>query len=195
MLAGRDRKKKTDDMAASDAYGISPKKRSKLKLIIFALAPLALAGVGYAGWTRFLAAAPAEAAGHGEQAAEAGAAGGGDQGEQGEPGADAIRTAAVPSDAEAQTSFTHSYALSVLLERRCGRYHVPALKAASDEEALAKGLLATMSWAAATRRVEGLTEKSCDLLSSEILDADARAAEIAAEKAKAAKGGHAEAHH
>jgi hypothetical protein len=180
----------TNMATISDYDEVPPNKGSKLKLIILALVPLVLAGGGYLGWIEFFAAAPAAAARQGDEAAEAGAAEGG---EAGEP--DALKTAAVPSEGETQTSFTHSYALSVLLERTCGRYRVPALKAASDEEALSKGLLATMSWAAATRRVAELTDKSCDLLSSEILDADAKAAAIAEAKAKAAKGGHAEAHH
>lgn len=153
----------------------APGKRSKLKLVLLAAVPLLLAGGGYVGWMQFMA-APAEAAGHGEAAT-------------GEHGRDAMLVASVPSEAEAQTSATHSYALSVLLEQRCGAFRVPALKAASDDEARADGLLASMSWAAATRRLEALTEKSCTMLTSEVLNAEVRARELAEAKAAAEKGG------
>lgn len=181
------KKSKPAEAPATADAGTPPKKRSKLKLIILALAPLLLAGGGYVGWTQFFAAKPA----HATEAAAA--EGEGDHGAaDGEDGTDAMEVAALPTEGEAQTSFTHSYALSVLVEQRCRRFDVPALKAASDAEAKSSGLLVNASWVAATRRVEALTEVSCGMLASEILDADARAAAAAEAKAKKDKkgGGH-----
>lgn len=171
--------KKPAKTAASETEGsATPKKRSKLKLALLVLAPLVvLAGGGYAGWAFFLAPAPAEAS---AQAAE---------GEAPEQAPDPVQVAAVPVDIAAQTSFTHSYALSVLIEEMCGEISVPALKAASEEEAHADAQLVALSWTAASRRVNALSEKSCGHFFAEIENADAKAATIAAEKAAAAAKG------
>lgn len=170
-------KKKPDETPSPADAAASPKKRSKLKLLIFALVPLLAAGGGYFGWTHFFA-------GPSHAAAAEGAEG------DGEHGTDGMEVAALPTDGEAQTSFTHNYALSILVEQRCRPFDVPALKAASDEEARTNGLLVNASWAAASRRVEALTEISCGMLASEILDADARAAKAAEAKTKKGGGGH-----
>jgi hypothetical protein len=177
--------KKPAKTAASENEGSgTPKKRSKLKLALLVLAPLVvLAGGGYAGWTFFLAPAPAEAsvqAAEGTEAAGEGASG---------HAPDPVQVAAVPVDIAAQTSFTHSYALSVLIEEMCGEVSVPALKAASEEEAHADAQLVALSWTAASRRVNALSEKSCGHFFAEIENADAKAATIAAEKAAAAAKG------
>lgn len=152
---------KTDKPAADGAA--PPKKRSKLKLALFALVPLLLAGGGYAGWTQFFA-APAEAAvgqdSHGTEAAHG--------------------PAPIPPEVAAETSYTHSYALLVLLAPRCGGMLAPALKAASEAEAHADGMLAHLSWQAAARRAANFTEKSCGYVLSEVETAEYRAAEAAA---------------
>lgn len=172
--------KKPAKTAASETEGSeAPKKRPKLKLALLVLAPLAvLAGGGYAGWTFFLAPAPAAAS------AQAGA-------EEAAPeqAPDPVQVAAVPVEIAAQTSFTHTYALSVLIEEMCGVISVPALKAASEAEAHADAQLVALSWTAASRRVNALSEKSCGHFFAEIENADAKAAMIAADKdAGAAKG-------
>jgi hypothetical protein len=168
--------KKTDKAAPpADAEAAPPKKRSKLKLILFALLPLVLAGGGYVGWTQFFAGS-AEAAVHGE-------------GEGGEHSEVIAAEPAIPPEVAAATSFTHSYALSVLLEDQCGAMDVPALKAASDEEADADGKLANLSWVTATHRIEALTEQSCGMMRSEINFADSKAMAMAEEKAAGDKGG------
>jgi hypothetical protein len=173
--------KKPAKTAASENEGSgTPKKRSKLKLALLVLAPLVvLAGGGYAGWTFFLAPAPtAPSAQAGEGAGEAP-----------EQTPDPVQVAAVPVDIAAQTSFTHSYALSVLIEEMCGEISAPALKAASEEEAHADAQLVALSWTAASRRVNALSEKSCGHFFAEIENADAKAATIAADKAAAAAKG------
>ena len=168
--------KKPARTAASETEGAeAPKKRSKLKLALLVLAPLVLlAGGGYAGWTFLLAPADASAQ-TGEEAAA-------------EPAPDPVQVAAVPVDIAAQTSFTHTYALSVLIEEMCGAISVPALKAASEAEAHADPQLVALSWTAASRRVNALSERSCGHFFAEIENADAKAASIAADKAEAARG-------
>ena len=153
-------------------------KRSKLKLALFALAPLLLAGGGYAGWTQFLA-GEANAETHGEPAAEGAAEG---------HGKDPVHVSAVPSEIAAETSFTHSFALSVILAQRCGSLRLAALKEASDAEARADGLLVNLSWQAAARRANELTEKSCGYLLAEIQAADNKALRIAEARLAAEKG-------
>lgn len=154
---------------------ISATPRSKLRLALLAAAPLVLAGGGYAGWALLMA--PAEASGTPAAAAPAE-----------EPAtADPLQVAALPRDIAAETSFTHSYALSVLVREMCGDIPAPALKAASEEEASADGLLVNLSWVSAARRASLLSEKSCGHFLAEVEDADARAAQIAAEREAAAK--------
>jgi len=123
-----------DTAANADA----PKKRSKLKLALFALVPLLLVGGGgYAGWAFYLAPAGAEQAEPGDEHAA--------EGEAGHETPDPVQVSAVPSEIAAETSFTHSFALSVILADDCGVVPVEALKAASDEEAKADGLLVNLS--------------------------------------------------
>lgn len=175
-------KKPAKPAAASDTSAAdAPKKKSKLKLALLVLAPLVLAGGGYAGWTMFLAAPGGEEA-HASESGE-------------DHGADEIKVSAVPAEIAAETSFTHSFALSVLLAQRCGVVDAAALKAASDEEAIADGALVSLSWQAAARRVATLTEKSCGHMMAEIVGADAKATRLAAEKLAPEKGGKAAAHH
>lgn len=156
---------KTKAKAAPAAtQGDAPKKRSKLKLILFALVPLvALGGVGYGAWAYFLAPAPqphAEAEGHG--------------------GVDPQKVAALKAEAAAETSATYSFALAQLLRSRCGGAGVAALKQASDAEAAHDGMLVSMSWQAALRRAGSVTEVSCDRILAEIGHAEARAGGAAA---------------
>lgn len=162
-----------DTPEAAESSG-APKKRSKVLLGLLAAVPLVLAGGGYAGWTLFLA-GPADEA----QAAER--------------APDPVVVAALPTDLAAESSYTHSFALSVLIRAKCGGSRAPALKAASEEEARADGMLVQLSWVAAARRANALSEKSCSYLLGEIDKADDKAARIAAAKAEAAKklaGGH-----
>lgn len=147
----------------------APKKRSKVKLAIFALVPLLLAGGGYFGYTQFFA-KPADAAGH--EAAE-----------DGGHGPDPLKVAAVDAEIAAETSATHSFALSVLLTNRCGPSETPALKAASETEAHADGMLVSLSWQAAARRVSTTTRDSCGKLLGEVEAAEAKAAAPAGSKA------------
>ena len=162
--------------AAEAESSTGGKKRSKLKLAVLAIVPLALAGGGYAGWTQFVSDAGAKAGEHGEGAHAADA-----QDEH-------AQALALPPEIRAETSMTHSYALSVLVRADCGRFRVEALKAAAAEEAAADGQLATLSWEAAARRAAELGKASCGHLRAEIDLADAKAAKLADEKAKPAKG-------
>ena len=156
----------------------APKKRSKLKLALLALVPLLAAGGGYGGWVFYSGQAGAQAA----------------EGEA-HPAADPIKVSAVPTEIAAETSFTHSYALSVMIARDCGRVRAEALKAASEEEARADGMLVNLSWTAAARRTALLDDKICRRLLNEVYDANVKAVEIAAAKAAPEKGGKAAAHH
>lgn len=136
-----------------------PKKRSKLRLALVALAPLVLAGGGCAGWTFFLAAPAEEAHAEGE-----------------DHGVDPQKVAALKAAADAETSATYSFALSELIKPDCGAVNATALKAASEAEAHADGTLVNMSWIAASRRIASVTEKSCVRLRAEIMAAEQRAA-------------------
>lgn len=155
--------KKPDSAAAE-----TPKPRSRLKLALLALVPLVLAGGGYGGWTYVT--------GHEAEAAHA-------------PAPDPIAVSAVPTEIAAETSFTHSLALATIIARHCGRVPVRALKAASDDEARADGLLVNLSWTAANRRIVELDDKNCRYFLSEVRTAEAKAARLAAEKEAAARGG------
>lgn len=176
-------------VAATEAQ---PKKRSRLMLGLFALVPLlVLGGGGYAAWAFLLSGQPAEAAdaGHGEETvkAEAHAA------DDGHGAPDAIKVSALPREIAAETSLTHSYALSVLIRPKCGPAEIVYLKEASGAEAAADGLLAQYSWEAAARRATQLNEKSCGYLFGEIFDAEEKAARLlgmAAAETKAADAHH-----
>lgn len=144
------------------------KPRSKLKLALLALMPVVLAGGGYGGWVWY----------SGQEVEMAH-----------EPAPDPIEVSAVPTEIAAETSFTHSYALATIVARECGRVPLRALKAASEEEARADGLLVNLSWTAANRRIVELDEKNCRYFLSEVRTAEAKAARLAAEKDAAAKGG------
>ncbi|MBO6538287.1 MAG: hypothetical protein JJ969_02710 [Rhizobiaceae bacterium] len=149
-----------------------PKKRSKLILGLVAAAPLVLGAGGYAVWAFYLAT---------PDAVEAHAAEGGET--------DDMKVAAVPREIMAESSFTHSYALSVLVREKCGPSDAPALRQISNAEAAEDGLLAQLSWEAAARRTQLLKAKSCGYLLGEIADADAKATEALAEmEAGKAKG-------
>lgn len=175
--------KKTDKAPAAESDA-APKKRSKLKLAIFALVPLLLGGGGYAGWTMFLA-GPAEEP-HAAEAPE-----GGDHSPDHAPKKpDPIRVAAIRLEVASETSYTYSFALSELLKAQCGKVNVEALKAASEKEAENDGVLVNLSWQAATRRLTTITEKSCDYMRAEIIAADNKALALA--QPAAAKGGHGE---
>lgn len=157
---------------AKDAkHDVPPRRRSKLKLALVALVPLMLlAGGGYAGWTFLLA---------GNAAGTAHAAEGGDGAG---PGRDDITVASLPAEVTAETSFTHSFALSVLMAKQCGARSMPALEAASRDEARTNGQLVNLSWLAASRRAEAFTGKSCNLISSELVAAERKAATVRALK-------------
>ena len=143
---------KASKPASRKALENAPKKRSALRLAGLALAPLAAAGGLYAGWTFY--AAPGADAG-------------------GEP--DAMQVAAIAPEIAAETSFTHSYALSVLVAPLCGPARVPGLEEASKAEAEADGRLVNLSWLAAARRAADLTAASCDYLRQEVREAEYRA--------------------
>lgn len=184
------KKEKPAPAATPEGADAPKKKRSKLKLAIFALVPLLVGGGGYFGYTTFMggdeAAASAEAVEchEGEECPEATA--------DGEHGTDATYVAALPPEIAAEGSFTYAYALSELLKDQCGDMHVEALKVASEEEGMAGGPLVNLSWTAAIRRLSSLTQRSCDMMYSEIGAADAKAMSIADAKAaalKAAEGG------
>jgi len=148
----------------------APGKRRRLKLALAALAPLLLAGGGFAGWTQWVAATPAPDGGH--------AAG------------ETVRMVALalPPQIVAESTYAHSYALSVLIARRCGRVRTNALKAAAEGEAQADGLLVNLSWEAANRRIATLDDKSCGYMLDEIARANGKAQRVAEEKAAAEKG-------
>lgn len=142
----------------------APKKRSKLKLALMVLAPLAIAGGGFAGWIYYPGINAASAA---------------------HPEADPVEVSSVPAEIAAETSFTHSYALASIIAHQCGKVPVKALKAVSDTEARADGMLVNLSWAAAARRVYSLDERNCRMFLTEVRTADARAARIVAAQEKA----------
>lgn len=137
--------------SASEKADIS-KKRSKLRLALLALAPLALAGGGWAVY-----------AGAGAHA-------------EGVP--DAMKVSAISPEVAAETSFTHSYALSVLVAPLCGAARAPGLRAVSDTEAKTDGRLVNLSWLAAARRAADLTAISCDHLRQEVRAAEYRAVKL-----------------
>ncbi|MBO6718358.1 MAG: hypothetical protein JJ913_10420 [Rhizobiaceae bacterium] len=161
-----------DEETAEDA---PKKKRSWLKLAIIAAVPLVLAGGGFAAWTLYFAAPDGEA--HAAGKADHGAP-------------DPMKVSALPREIAAESSVTHTYALSVLIAGKCGASHVEALRAASNAEAEGDGLLAQLSWESAARRSAQLKERSCGHLLAEIDDADAKAAARAASAAKEAASGH-----
>lgn len=156
----------------------APKQRSKLKLALLALVPLLAAGGGYGGWAFY-----SGQAGGGAEAAEAE-----------DTTEDPIQVSAVPTEIAAETSFTHSYALSVMIARDCGRVRADALRAASEEEARADGMLVNLSWTAAARRTALLDDKTCRRLLNEVYDANVKAVEVAAAHA-APEEGKAAGHH
>lgn len=163
----------------SEAAG--PKPRSKARLALLVAAPLlALGGAGFAAWHFGLV--------PGMGAAEAAAGEGGADHAAG-PAPDPVQVAALPIDVLAETSFTHSLALATLMTPTCGKFRTEALKGASDEEARADGMLVSLSWAAAARRAAGFTDRSCGMVVGEIVHAEAKAARIAAERARAAGEG------
>ena len=155
--------------AADGAPEAAPKKRSKLKLALAALVPLLLAGGGYAGWTFFMAPAADEA--HAEAAeGEAG------HGEGGHGTEDPMKVSSVETELKAETSATHTYALSVLIAGTCGAAQTPALKAASDAEAAEDGMLVSLSWQVAARRARGVSAKTCNYMVGEIEEAELKLA-------------------
>lgn len=166
-------------MSGGTAEAATPKKKLPLvKLAIFLAVPLLLAGGGYAGWTMFLA-APGE-----EHAAE---------GEHGEGAPDALHVSAIDYSIAAETSYTYTLALSVMLKDMCGATRTTALEAEADKEMQSDGKLVHLSWEAAYRRLGTLGVSSCDYMVSEIMDADGKARDsqlAAAEAAKKAEGGH-----
>lgn len=175
--------KKTAKPAAAETDAGAPKKRSKVKLALFTLVPLLLlGGGGYAGYAFYLApqGEAAHAAGEGTEAGDAAHA---------EAPKDPVKVSAVPSVIAAETSFTHSWAIAVMTRTRCGEVPTPTLKAASEAEAAADGLLVNLSWQAAARRTQVLDDRSCDYLLTEIEDAEAKAQRVAA-AAAAPEDGH-----
>jgi len=187
------KKEKPAPAKAAEATDAPKKKRSPLKLAVLVLAPLVLAGGGYFGWT-FFAGEAGEDAAHASEASEEGHGDG--------HGTDATHVAALPPEIAAESTFTYSFAMAELLNGKCGRIRIKALKAAVAEEAVSDGTLVNLSWIAANRRMGTLTEKSCEYIVAEIQNADGKAHVQAEEKAAAAKaaaegGGHAApaAHH
>jgi hypothetical protein len=149
--------KKTPKAAPAADPNAAPKKRSKLKLALFVLAPLVLlGGGGYAGWMYFLAAPEAHA-------------------EANPHGIDPAKVAALKAESAPETTATYAFALSELLRKECGAMRVDALKTASEAEAHADGALAHRSWIAAARRFESVTEASCYRMQVEIFKAESRA--------------------
>jgi len=165
VIEGCVNKKKTTMQTAS-AAARPPARRSRLRLALLALTPLALAGGGFAGWTVYAARA------------------------EHEPEPDATVVAAIPPEVAAESSFTHSFALSVLVAPKCGVARVPALMAASEEEARADGNLVNLSWLAAARRAAATTAISCDYLRAEVRQAEHRAVKLAQEKGEAPQAEH-----
>ena len=163
------RKKKDKAAAAAPPETpAAPKKRSKVKLALFAVAPLVLAGGGYAGWP-FVA--PAIGLGSADHAAVEGHV----EGESGH-GTDQTHVSALPPEAVAEGSAAYSFALSELLKGICGEMRVDALRAASEAEAKTDGAMVHLAWIAANRRVGTVTEISCDLMVSEVARAEHEAA-------------------
>jgi len=177
MLEGGMTKKpaKSVKPAPAKAADHTPQKHSKLKLALLALVPLLLAGGGYAGWTTFIAPAGAETSGQ--------VASGAADGQEGDGG----QAAVVSPDISAETSYTHAFALSVLIAPRCGVARVPALMRATEAEAHENGMLVNLSWLAAARRAAATTEKSCDHLRAEVIDAERLAMKLAEGKGKTAQ--------
>ena len=159
-----------DDEADAPA---APKKRSKVRLALLAVVPLVMLGGGYAGWSLYLAPWPSGEVAHAEAKAEGHGATGEAAGGHGE---DPMIVSALPLEVLAETSATHTYALSVLMSGKCGSPAVPGLKAASEAEAETNGPLVNLSWTAAVRRTKGLSEKTCDYLWGEIDAAEAKLA-------------------
>jgi hypothetical protein len=183
MAKKKEKKEKPAPAKAAESGEAPKKKRSPLKLVILALVPLLLAGGGYFGWTFFAGEAGEDTAHASEGSAEG----------EGHGETDGTHVASVPLEIAAETSWTYSYALSELLNGKCGKLRVEALKAASEEEAATDGKLVNLSWMAANRRIGTLTERSCEYIVAEILNADGKAiwqAQEAAAAAKAAEGGH-----
>lgn len=152
----------------------APKKGRRLKLILFACLPLVLGGGGYAGWTFYMASSEAA---HGGETAEG-------------HGTDATKVAAIPPEIAAENSFTYSFALSHLLKRMCGGVTVKALKTASEAEALADGNLVNLSWIAANRRLDSITEESCSRMMGEIGNAEMKAEALEEPVKDEKSGGH-----
>ena len=167
------KKQKAAPAAKAEAGDKPAKKRSKLKLALFALVPVLLAGSGYGAWAMFIA-KPEVTISPEEEHAKAVAA---------------EKAAAQAAGAAAETSATYSLALAELLKPVCGTIGVKALKAASEAEAHADGVLVNNSWQAANRRMGSITADSCGRLLWEIERAEQAAAGGGAEK-KPAKGGH-----
>jgi hypothetical protein len=183
------KKEKPAPAKAAEATDAPKKKRSPLKLAILVLAPVMLAGGGYFGWTFFTGEA-GEASAHASEATEEGHG----SGHGGDGHGATTHVVALPPEIAAESTFTYSFAMSELLNGKCGRIRVKALKAAVAEEASTDGTLVNLSWIAANRRMGTLTEKSCEYLVAEIENADGKAHVKAEEKAAAAKaaegGGH-----
>ncbi len=153
--------------ASPKAGAVVAAKRSKRKLALLALVPLLLAAGCYAGWVTFVAPAGSGTTGaSGRLASEAA------DGRDGGP-------ATVPPEIAAETSYTHAFALSVLIASRCGVARVPALTRATEAEAHENGMLVNLSWLAAARRAAATTEKSCDFLRAEVIDAERLAMKMA----------------
>lgn len=83
----------------------------------------------------------------------------------------------VPADpaVRAEFSFTYASTLARLLEGRCGKMETHALDAASEVELHEEPEMAALAVAAATRRAESLTKKSCGYVDDEIDAADRKA--------------------
>ena len=156
---------KSPAKAAPAQPDTAPKGRSWLKLAGLVVAPLLLAAAGYAS---------------GAYHAGMMAAAGGAHEAPGEGAAKApMVVSAMPSEIAAETSLTHSYALSVLISARCGALVADALKAASDKEAEADGRLVSLSWQAAARRTAILDERNCEYMLAEVAGAEHKARRIA----------------
>lgn len=168
------KKQKAAPAATAEAGDEPVKKRSKLKLALFAAVPLVLAGSGYGAWAMFLA-KPEITVSPEEERARAVAA---------------EKAAKLAAQAAAETSATYSLALAELLAPQCGAMKTQALKAASEAEAHADGVLVNNSWQAANRRVASITADSCGRLQWEIERAEQAAAGGGQTDKKPAKGGH-----
>lgn len=160
--------KKPESKPAAGGSEQPQARRSKLKLVLFALVPLVAAGAGYGGWTFYATAAHHSDAGH-----------------AGKP--DPIAVSAVPTEIAAESSFTHSHGLARIIEHRCGRIRIDQLKTLSEEEARADGMLAALSWEAAARRTAALDDTTCPRFLSEIRTANAKATAVLEARASAGK--------